>query len=132
MFVFYIFFLMILRPPRATRTDTLCPYTALFRSDAPCNLAEALLRAGRVGDQADQARRCCRSLQQALAQQRLVGAFVAGRHPAIVHRSEEHTSELQSLMRTSFALLCLKTHITPISNPTHCPHQTLGHPHSAL
>src|SRR3546814_8086164 len=71
----FIFFLMIRRPPRSTRTDTLFPYTTLFRSAA----ASAPFRA-----------RCCHHRSHAPA------------------RSEEHTSELQSLMRISYAVFCLK------------------------
>src|SRR3546814_10628417 len=66
---------MIRRPPRSTRTDTLFPYTTLFRSTRPCR--------GRTGP----------------GRQRV-------RHAAA--RSEEHTSELQSLMRISYAVFCLK------------------------
>src|SRR3546814_13052511 len=85
--VIFIFFLMIRRPPRSTRTDTLFPYTTLFRS--ACT---------RVADDGQ----------------------CAFRHPTmLVHardtrdgrsreRSEEHTSELQSLMRISYAVFCLK------------------------
>src|SRR3546814_13194243 len=85
--VFSVFFLMIRRPPRSTRTDTLFPYTTLFRS------------AGTVGG----------VLQR--------GGVGGGRHPSRVAaryaghgrgRSEEHTSELQSLMRISYAVFCLK------------------------
>src|SRR3546814_12438816 len=70
----FVFFLMIRRPPRSTRTDTLFPYTTLFRSrdwrpDQP---------------------------QQARTDRKVWG------------RSEEHTSELQSLMRISYAVFCLK------------------------
>src|SRR3546814_2641977 len=77
---------MIRRPPRSTRTDTLFPYTTLFRSLdsllAPGNLVEALnLKA--VRDVVEH-----RSMWQ--------------------KRSEEHTSELQSLMRISYAVFCLK------------------------
>src|SRR3546814_13752808 len=87
-----IFFLMIRRPPRSTRTDTLFPYTTLFRSwlnrvaagmaplfaalDAPL---PARIRVGRGASNA-----------------------------ANKGRSEEHTSELQSLMRSSYAVFCLK------------------------
>src|SRR3546814_3233777 len=81
------FFLMIRRPPRSTRTDTLFPYTTLFRSTDKRNpgslvdfdLAVERIRAGREA------------------------ADAAG-----VPRSEEHTSELQSLMRISYAVFCLK------------------------
>src|SRR3546814_15064465 len=77
------FFLMIRRPPRSTRTDTLFPYTTLFRSP------------GRA--RADGRRRTlCRGSRLVHGQDR----------PA--RRSEEHTSELQSLMRISYAVFCLK------------------------
>src|SRR3546814_7006675 len=72
---------MIRRPPRATRTDTLCPYTTLFRSPR-----------GRGRE----SRTILREIQR------------AGRLPANAQRSEEHTSELQSLMRISYAVFCLK------------------------
>src|SRR3546814_8894740 len=78
---------MIRRPPRSTRTDTLLPYTTLFRS-VP-NAFDLGARA--CGD----AHRCpaCLDAQR-----------TCGRRP----RSEEHTSELQSLMRISYAVFCLK------------------------
>src|SRR3546814_10011950 len=87
---------MIRRPPRSTRTDTLFPYTTLFRSVAPgvpgCGEFRVRQRhpARTLQDRADQA----------------VGG-VAGVQP----RSEEHTSELQSLMRISYAVFCLKKKI---------------------
>src|SRR3546814_3226115 len=78
---------MIRRPPRSTRTDTLFPYTTLFRS-----------RAGRVGQADPMVQR------QAGARPHLhLIAFRDGHG-----RSEEHTSELQSLMRISYAVFCLK------------------------
>src|SRR3546814_9547290 len=81
---------MIRRPPRSTRTDTLFPYTTLFRSaDAGADGVAALLP---DVDVALDAR------AQALGQ----------RQRAIWPRSEEHTSELQSLMRISYAVFCLK------------------------
>src|SRR3546814_4388339 len=100
---------MIRRPPRSTRTDTLFPYTTLFRSidqaaemvvegldhrgGASCDLL------GRAADQIDE-------------DQRLGGLFLG-------ERSEEHTSELQSLMRISYAVFCLKKKIKDTSpNPT--------------
>src|SRR3546814_13522801 len=82
-FIIFFFFLMIRRPPRSTRTDTLFPYTTLFRSE-PC-LRE-------LGREASPRRR-----RMVLAEARL--------------RSEEHTSELQSLMRNSYAVFCLKKKI---------------------
>src|SRR3546814_8191693 len=97
---------MIRRPPRATRTDTLFPYTTLVRAsraDDPPRRNDGRTRLGRKlhdrgaaeqpldrGDRQDaRARRCA-----------------AARHA--VQRSEEHTSELQSLMRISYAVFCLK------------------------
>src|SRR3546814_12062424 len=78
------FFLMRRRPPRSTRTDTLVPYTTLFRSPG-----SAPVRCGPRG-------RCGRH-----------GAGRCRRRS----RSEEHTSELQSLMRISYAVFCLKKKI---------------------
>src|SRR3546814_1203440 len=82
-------FLMIRRPPRSTRTDTLFPYTTLFRSLTP-GLADVLLDAGLQGAIVLDPLR--------LRRQHLLGLL----------RSEEHTSELQSLMRISYAVFCLK------------------------
>src|SRR3546814_15415804 len=82
--VFGFFFLMIRRPPRSTRTDTLFPYTTLFRSLCQCRLA------GHNG---------------------IMPSHLSYQH--MKHRrSEEHTSELQSLMRISYAVFCLKKNIT--------------------
>src|SRR3546814_15590319 len=90
------FFLMIRRPPRSTRTDTLFPYTTLFRS--PLHRA-----------------RQARSFPEGLAI--LVRDRDASGNRAVYQpradrlrrdRSEEHTSELQSLMRISYAVFCLK------------------------
>src|SRR3546814_8705552 len=87
------------RPPRSTRTDTLFPYTTLFRSiDAVESQAE---HAGADQDEDDEAGELCRRVHR-LAHQ-------VEAEPAIGHgRSEEHTSELQSLMRISYAVFCLK------------------------
>src|SRR3546814_2121152 len=81
---------MIRRPPRSTRTNTLFPYTTLFRSGGR-NLK---MRDSHPGGQFG-----------GLAQQPQRGVGVG---PAAVGRSEEHTSELQSLMRISYAVFCLK------------------------
>src|SRR3546814_3960008 len=90
------FFLMIRRPPRSTRTDTLFPYTTLFRSDRARQPRAGAgredqgclprPRSGQPGAQGD--------------------SRSAGRQS--LYRSEEHTSELQSLMRISYAVFCLK------------------------
>src|SRR3546814_3009352 len=88
---------MIRRPPRSTRTDTLFPYTTLFRSQGPP--ARILRRHGLGGGAA-------RLLVEGLWG-RVDGRSDRsdGDHQA---RSEEHTSELQSLMRISYAVFCLK------------------------
>src|SRR3546814_3531362 len=94
---------MIRRPPRSTRTDTLFPYTTLFRS---C----AFDRAGPLVP--EDRRRQHRTVGVAVD----VGAADAGvgdvdddpPRGGICERSEEHTSELQSLMRISYAVFCLK------------------------
>src|SRR3546814_8569453 len=88
---------MIRRPPRSTRTDTLFPYTTLFRSHRPFQ----------CGGAAQPCRQCT---------------------PGQARRSEEHTSELQSLMRISYDVFCLKkkkkkrypiSHYTSTKNKTH-------------
>src|SRR3546814_7631442 len=111
---------MVRRPPRSTRTDTLFPYTTLFRS--LCQVAERL-RGDDEDAESDPARHHRRPDRRALRGdgqpyhrcRRPDRARPAGsaehRHreirPAIL-RSEEHTSELQSLMRISYAVFCLK------------------------
>src|SRR3546814_2880300 len=84
---------MIRRPPRSTRTDTLFPYTTLFRS--PCWRGSRCSRS--VGGRSCAAA-SCRDVARLPKRQRV---WSAG-------RSEEHTSELQSLMRISYAVFCLK------------------------
>src|SRR3546814_1427223 len=93
-----VFFLMIRRPPRSTRTDTLFPYTTLFRSVSEIDLKLGSLFAPRRKDHAAIDRN-----------PRLPEAQFAFLADVTVHlRSEEHTSELQSLMRISYAVFCLK------------------------
>src|SRR3546814_6363726 len=99
---------MIRRPPRSTRTDTLFPYTTLFRSNlAPPEGLKAkleMLRAsGRIFREHDELFTETSWLSVMAGQ----GIEAAGYHPA-ADRSEEHTSELQSLMRISYAVFCLK------------------------
>src|SRR3546814_3720062 len=92
---------MIRRPPRSTRTDTLFPYTTLFRSRQfrPRQAQAARLALGDLG-----VRRQVLDLavEQALRFQGLDEVLLGAQ------RSEEHTSELQSLMRISYAVFCLK------------------------
>src|SRR3546814_7677336 len=93
---------MIRRPPRSTRTDTLFPYTTLFRSPLFISgLQRPFELAGAVDDGLQRFRRHAHAAQDA------VGVEVD--HPLDRQvRSEEHTSELQSLMRISYAVFCLK------------------------
>src|SRR3546814_5612958 len=117
-----LFFLMIRRPPRSTRTDTLFPYTTLFRADNAAEMfvtifagildlatgaveysdggheAHFIVRAGGAVDRLDK--------HQGMA----LGVFddVAYQTGHFRLRSEEHTSELQSLMRIAYAVFCLK------------------------
>src|SRR3546814_9545520 len=88
---------MIRRPPRSTRTDTLFPYTTLFRSPARRQARHdtLVLSEGPASAQPDD--RLCR---RPPLRDRWTGCDD--------HRSEEHTSELQSLMRISYAVFCLK------------------------
>src|SRR3546814_9410572 len=87
---------MIRRPPRSTRTDTLVPYTTLFRS-----MLIVSLFGGVIGEKFE--RRTIIQISQVFnALLALVIALL------VLTRSEEHTSELQSLMRISYAVFCLK------------------------
>src|SRR3546814_20956707 len=92
----YIFFLMILRPPRSTRTDTLFPYTTLFRS--PIDQEKFIKEKDQYIDFNEKKSDSLDS----------VATLINPNEPLIIARSEEHTSELQSLMRISYAVFCLK------------------------
>src|SRR3546814_4601258 len=131
MFITYnfinIFFLMIRRPPRSTRTDTLFPYTTLFRSLLGAGWRNSAYRPARYRSSlsADIRRLMAGGFQIEIERQ--VGSEFSARsgamrpptfayagvrlwsdEPMIQIRSEEHTSELQSLMRISYAVFCLK------------------------
>src|SRR3546814_3934053 len=134
------FFLMIRLPPRSTRTDTLVPYTTLFRSlGETAAVACAALGKAAVGDHADEpaavqhvqrvaleprhalhsaGRRVGRKIERMRLRHHAVAGEHAGAVDVLGERSEEHTSELQSLMRISYAVFCLKkktqysTHLT--------------------
>src|SRR3546814_9703021 len=90
---------MIRRPSRSTRTDTLFPYTTLFRSPWTARYPLSLFRGLQQGQGPDGARRA-----RCFAGEHV---FRAGRDQCGGRRSEEHTSELQSLMRSSDDVLCL-------------------------
>src|SRR3546814_9292300 len=123
-FIYLFFFLMIRRPPRSTRTDTLFPYTTLFRSRLGCRCRRRfgiggglLARAGRQQRQQQEGQE-----GEALVHGRISscggnereGGLRLGARGALHRdqlfgdRSEEHTSELQSLMRSPYAGFCLK------------------------
>src|SRR3546814_3606954 len=89
---------MIRRPPRATRTDTLCPYTTPFRSGR----SYAWNRLD-----ADAARRWVRVSGTPPWHGEGASSLRHKAGDVLAHRSEEHTSELQSLMRISYAVFCL-------------------------
>src|SRR3546814_8247930 len=97
-------FLMIRRPPRSTRTDTLFPYTTLFRSIwgvlTPKTRSRFFLRSDIIPDSA------------------LMRMGTGAVDISMVLRSEEHTSELQSLMRISYAVFCLNKNKTQLSKLT--------------
>src|SRR3546814_12347463 len=100
------FFLMIRRPPRSTRTDTLFPYTTLFRSSMDKTLLTAtVLRADPPVVDLTEPGLSLR-VERDLGIAKLRVALNAG--DGAFERSEEHTSELQSLMRISYAVFCLK------------------------
>src|SRR3546814_5550575 len=102
---------MIRQPPRSTRTDTLFPYTTLFRSaheqqrrddDEADRQADPDTDAGERGPEAEVD-------GGAIAREPISAHRDDHRHPRVLKpRSEEHTSELQSLMRISYAVFCLK------------------------
>src|SRR3546814_9503206 len=98
-------FLMIRRPPRSTRTDTLFPYTTLFRSADQRFLSRLQEHEGAPPPRY-QPRKPARHAPDHGPQ-----PAHPYRGPRLYdrHRSEEHTSELQSLMRISYAVFCLKT-----------------------
>src|SRR3546814_8172335 len=98
---------MIRRPPRSTRTDTLFPYTTLFRSSLVDERGD-VVEGDALHDAAAEERR---GEDQRLGPRRTIGTArcPSGTQGATrSSRSEEHTSELQSLMRISYAVFCLK------------------------
>src|SRR3546814_5281490 len=126
----FVFFVMIRRPPGSTRTDTLFPYTTLFRSVDPGDFHELLI--AQIVAKADHHARDGVAahgdailadgedmFDQVVAEQLLErgadalagrdqGSGTGHQRSIVPVRSEEHTSELQSLMRISYAVFCLK------------------------
>src|SRR3546814_1413025 len=115
---------MIRRPPRSTRTDTLFPYTTLFRSSVSSSVAIALQNTCEraktiyfpiISGSSDTTGKDCRRYGFRLCHH----AYTASKAIAPVlaeARSEEHTSELQSLMRISYVVFCLKKKIQKQNN----------------
>src|SRR3546814_7638932 len=104
---------MLQRPPRSTRTDTLFPYTTLFRSGDEQSLHSGRKGAVGIDDRAPAAksRDGLRGVAAQAAKTGERGQKISHRlsvSARTVRRSEEHTSELQSLMRISYAVFCLK------------------------
>src|SRR3546814_10280143 len=124
---------MIRRPPRSTRTDTLFPYTTLFRSgDQPAGIrADARGRRHAARPEPRDHRLARYDLPRAAAHPPRAcraGAGVGARTGDRVRRSEEHTSELQSLMRISYAVFCLKKKKKKTTTPDcYDTHKTIPH-----
>src|SRR3546814_10194677 len=100
---------MILRPPRSTRTDTLFPYTTLFRSlrlGQQVRILDAFIDHAPIGGLL--ARNLLAQHHHLRRARQADQARQDPRRSAVGNRSEEHTSELQSLMRISYAVFCLK------------------------
>src|SRR3546814_2173091 len=105
------FFIMIRRPPRTTRTDTLFPYTTLFRS------GRRTVCRGHGPPESTIRRSDRQRMPLALpARTAKVESHLSLRGARSSPRSEEHTSELQSLMRNSYAVFCLKKKNAQYSN----------------
>src|SRR3546814_8844599 len=122
---------MIRQPPRSTRTYTLFPYTTLFRSDQYLDFAVA------PDGGHDLTQLVTHQLVQSVALGRPIQrqrGHVVGH--CILDRSEEHTSELQSLMRISYAVFCLKkkkrTNIQLLKTPSKTSRQILNKTTNAL
>src|SRR3546814_1007561 len=103
---------MIRRPPRSTRTDTLFPYTTLFRSALSPTVQDrarstaSIPAAARIMPGAGLRQGCAGWNGQAATRSKVAPESASRRSSSA--RSEEHTSELQSLMRNSYAVFCLK------------------------
>src|SRR3546814_5997037 len=116
LFVFLFFFLILRLPPRSTRTDTLFPYTTLCRSWDPRGPARGEVGREHGHDDADHVGHDHRAQ---LDRELRAPQVQPDRPEQHLQRSEEHTSELQSLMRISYAVFCLtkKNTITQKNQP---------------
>src|SRR3546814_5288687 len=105
------FFLIIRRPPRSTRTDTLFPYTTLFRSDIFIEGFELFDGFTAIEERSGGVKRlrtlAANGKSDFVASDEPAYAMALGKNAEPDTRSEEHTSELQSLMRISYAVFCL-------------------------
>src|SRR3546814_3429476 len=115
---------MIRRPPRSTRTDTLFPYTTLFRSRTLIGRRNAFLQRTHVGGQGGLITHRRRNTAKKCGHFRTClreAEDIVDEEEHVLARSEEHTSELQSLMRISYAVFCLKKkkHPQPTTQTTH-------------
>src|SRR3546814_7735148 len=133
--VLHCFFLMIRRPPRSTRTDTLFPYTTLFRSLSYGELAGERMKLGLLLHDPEEEQDCFSDnthnshyydvegmrivysgtyktlggkIMKGPSASDLVQKTAPDLNKEMLTRSEEHTSELQSLMRISYAVCCMK------------------------
>src|SRR3546814_8076358 len=122
MFLVFFFFFTKPRPPISTRTDTLLPYTTLFRSRTDqvqdrgkCDRNFGLECSGRAGGG-----HCVTGVVKTIREIEREGGdnYHQEDYELCGHRSEEHTSELQSLMRISYAVFCLKKKNTHMQTKT--------------
>src|SRR3546814_3061553 len=118
---------MIRRPPRSTRTDTLFPYTTLFRSPQRSHAPSAAPVP--IENRERNMRVSCGWVRAGGRRYGLPSREGSGRHhqpraAAVRGRSEEHTSELQSLMRISYAVFCLKKKNNLLTKPSTEPEFT--------
>src|SRR3546814_6115922 len=105
----YFLFLMIRRPPRSTRTDTLFPYTTLCRSDAlKSDIAHSILEQVATQVMLPNPKGSRRDYVEGFSLTDAEYQLIREDLSPESRRSEEHTSELQSLMRSSYAVFCLK------------------------
>src|SRR3546814_5862481 len=109
---------MIRLPPRSTRTDSLFPYTTLFRSFSKASVLTHPPSEQRPNRHFQIFRQPIRIWRRSLTRRPSSARWVA----RACSRSEEHTSELQSLMRISYAVFCLKKKKTINSNVSYSPH----------